>query len=88
MGIKPKHIMVVIIAIMIMTSSCLAARGIISRENNQENENISGEILGKEEESAEKIEHPRNNVQNHHYIPRQDFYNYGPGGGDNNGGGG
>ncbi|XP_019098109.1 PREDICTED: uncharacterized protein LOC109125234 [Camelina sativa] len=87
MGIKPKHTVVFIIAIMLMVSSCLAARNILPLENNQGNEIIYREILGKEEESADKLEHPRNSVENHHYIPRQDFNNYGPGG-DNNGGGG
>ncbi|XP_019102043.1 PREDICTED: uncharacterized protein LOC104790769 [Camelina sativa] len=87
MGIKPKHKVVFIIAIMLMVSLCLAARNILPLENNQGNEIIYREILGKEEESAEKIEHPRSSVENHHYIPRQDFNNYGPGG-DNNGGGG
>ena len=44
-------------------------------------------MTGKEEDLTEKIEHPRSSVDNHHYIPRQDFNNYGPGG-DNNGNGG
>ncbi|KAG7564531.1 hypothetical protein ISN44_As10g012950 [Arabidopsis suecica] len=88
MGIKPKYIVVVIMAMMIMISSCLAARNMIPRENNQESEKISREmIMGKEEDSTEKIEHPRSSVENHHYIPRQDFNYYVPGG-DNNGGGG
>ncbi|KAL1205463.1 hypothetical protein V5N11_019111 [Cardamine amara subsp. amara] len=87
MGIKPKHIVVVVMVMMIMINSCLAARNIIPRENNLDNEKISREMTRKEEDSAEKIDHPSSNVENHHYIPRQDFNNYGAGG-DNNGGGG
>uniref|UniRef100_A0A1J3GS95 Uncharacterized protein n=1 Tax=Noccaea caerulescens TaxID=107243 RepID=A0A1J3GS95_NOCCA len=88
MGVKPKLIVVVILVVMIVVSSCSAARKTIPRENNQETEKISREMLGKEEYSTEKnIEHPRSSVENHHYIPRQDFNNYAPGG-DNNGGGG
>lgn len=70
-----------------MVSSCLAARNITPRSNNQDKEKISREMRGNEEDLTEKIEHPRSSVENHHYIPRQDFNNYGAGG-DNNGGGG
>ncbi|KAL9293873.1 hypothetical protein AtEden1_Chr3g0199451 [Arabidopsis thaliana] len=89
MGINSKHVVVVIMVMMVIISSCLAARNIIPRETNQESEKVSREmIIGKEEDSTEKIEHPRSSVENHHYIPRQDFYNYGPGGENNGGGGG
>lgn len=87
MEIKPKHIVVVIMVMMFVVSSCSAARNIFPGESNPGNEKISREMTGKEEDSTEKIEHPRSSVENHHYIPRQDFNNYGPGG-DNNGGGG
>ncbi|ESQ37503.1 hypothetical protein EUTSA_v10002745mg [Eutrema salsugineum] len=88
MGVKSKLIVIVImVVIMIMVSSCSAARTTILGEDIQENEKISREMTWQEEDSTEKVDHPRNSVENHHYIPRQDFNNYGAGR-DNNGGGG
>lgn len=87
MRVKRKLILVVIMVVMIIICSDSDARTTIPRENSQEKEKISREMTGKEEDLTEKIEHPRSSVENHHYIPRQDFNNYGPGG-DNNGGGG
>ncbi|KAJ0240366.1 hypothetical protein HA466_0225060 [Hirschfeldia incana] len=87
MRVRLKLILVFIMVVMIFVCSCSDARTPIPRENNQEKEKISQETTGKEEVFTEKIEHPRSSVENHHYIPRQDFNNYGPGG-DNNGGGG
>ncbi|KAG2311489.1 hypothetical protein Bca4012_025793 [Brassica carinata] len=87
MRVKLKLILVVIMVVMIIVCSCSDARTTIPRENSQEKEKISRVMRGKEEDLNEKIEHPRSSVENHHYIPRQDFNNYGPGG-DNKGGGG
>ncbi|KAF8106388.1 hypothetical protein N665_0140s0001 [Sinapis alba] len=87
MRVKLKLILVVIMVVMIIVCSCSDARTTIPRENSQENVKISREMTVKEEHVTEKIEYPRSSVENHHYIPRQDFNNYGPGG-DNNGGGG
>ncbi|XP_018468827.1 uncharacterized protein LOC108840499 [Raphanus sativus] len=85
MNVKLKLILVAIMVVMIIACSCSDARTSIPRENSQEKEKISREMTGKEEDLTEKIEHPSSSVENHHYIPRQDFNNYGPGG-DNNGG--
>ncbi|CAF2152119.1 hypothetical protein BRARA_A02398 [Brassica rapa] len=87
MRVKLKFILVVIMVVMITVCSCSDARTTIPQKNNQEKEKIYRKMTGKEEDLTEKIEHPRSSVDNHHYIPRQDFNNYGPGG-DNNGNGG